>query len=304
MDRDLFTHFPVVLAVARHRSFAAAAAELGMGASAVSHVVKTVEKRVGIAIFARTTRSVALTEAGQSLLAAIGPAFADIEQAIERVGSERGLVSGLLRLNVPRLAIPMALRSVLGELALRHPGLTVEVICDDGLVDIVAGGFDAGIRLGEMIDQDMIAIRLTPPFKVVMVASPQYLAAKGCPDSIADLRRHNCIGFRQMSTGGLFAWDLRDAGHDIAVKVRGSVIVSDAVSSRDFALEGIGIAYLFEPLVRDDIRDGRLICILPEASITEPGLFVYFPRRYVDVPKLSAFIEIVRETSRSASRDG
>jgi DNA-binding transcriptional LysR family regulator len=295
MDRDLLIHLPVVLAVAARGGFAAAAAELGMSASAVSHAVKTVEDRLGLPLFARTTRSVALTEAGAAFAAAAGPAFVQIEETIERLRESKGRVTGLLRLNAPRVALPMALTPVIAEMTRRHPDLTIEVTSEDGLVDIVAGGYDAGVRLGEMIAGDMVAVRLTPPFKAVMVASPAYLGEHGRPNSIAQLQQHNCIGFRLVASGGVYAWELRENGSDVAAQVRGTVRVTDPLYARDLALAGVGIAYLFEPLVRADIRARTLRRILTESALEEPGLFLYFPRRASAAPKLRAFIDTARE---------
>lgn len=298
MDRDLLPHLPVLLAVARRRSFAAAAAELGMGASAVSHTVRTVEDRLGAPLFARTTRSVALTEAGEAFLAGIGPALAEIGEAMERLRAERGRVGGLLRLNAPRVALPLVLAPVLAVLARRHPDLTVEVASDDGLADIVGQGFDAGIRLGEMIAQDMVAMRLTAPFQAILVAAPGYVAERGRPEAVQALRQHNCIGFRLVTGGGVYAWELQEAGRDVAVDVRGTALVTDPTYARDLALAGIGVGYVFEPLVRADLREGRLIRLLEEASITEPGLFVYFPQRSAGVPKLRAFLDMAKDLLR------
>lgn len=297
MDRELLAHFPVVLAVAQRGGFAAAAAQLGMSPSAVSHAVKAVEDRLGMPLFARTTRSVSLTEAGQAFVAAIGPALADIQDAVEHLRADKGQVTGLLRLNVPRVALPLAINAVIVEMSRRHPQLTIEITSDDGLVDIVANGYDAGVRLGEMIAEDMVAIRLTPPFKAIMVAAPAYLAAHGEPDSIAGLARHNCIGYRLLGSGGVYAWELHDGGADVSARVSGSTRVTDPLHARELALAGVGIAYVFEPLVRDDLLQQRLRWILPDAAIEEPGLFLYFPRRASDTPKLRAFIEVVRELS-------
>jgi DNA-binding transcriptional LysR family regulator len=302
MDRDLLAHLPVVLAVARRGGFGAAAAELGMSPSAVSHAVKTVEDRLAAPLFARTTRSVALTQAGASLVASMGPALHEIEEAIERLRSDGGKVTGLLRLNAPRVALPIAITPVLAELAWRYPDLVVEIASDDALTDIVAGGFDAGVRLGGMIAQDMIAIRLTPPFKAIMVAAPSYIEAKGEPGAIGDLARHNCIGFRLVASGGLYAWDLREAGQDIAVAVKGSIVVTDPTYARELALAGAGIAYIFEPLVRAEIREGRLRQLLPQAAIEEPGLFLYYPRRASNALKLRAFVDVAREVLAPAAR--
>jgi DNA-binding transcriptional LysR family regulator len=316
MDRDLLPHLGIVLAVARRGGFAAAAAELGMSPSAVSHAVKMVEDRLRGPLFARTTRSVALTQTGEAFVASIGPALAEIQESLERLGAASGRISGLLRLNAPRIALPLAITPVVAALAWRHPDLVVEIVSDDALTDIVAGGFDAGVRLGGMIAKDMIAIRLTPPFKAIMVAAPGYIEAKGEPKTIDDLAAHNCIGFRQPASGGLYAWDLTRGGEDVSVAVKGTMLVTDPSYAKDLALAGVGIAYLFEPLARADIREKRLRWILPEAAVEEPGLFLYYPRRAANAPKLRAFIDMARETlaprpgsftppaaSPSASRD-
>jgi DNA-binding transcriptional LysR family regulator len=296
MQRDLLSHLPVVLAVARHGGFVPAAAQLGMSPSAVSHAIKTMEDGLGLPLFARTTRSVALTEAGAGFLASVGPALTAIEEAAERVRAGKGTVTGLLRLNVPRVALRMAITPVMAEMAWRHPDLTIELTMDDSLVDIVAEGFDAGVRLGEMIAEDMIAVRLTPPFKAIVVASPSYLEARGEPRSIADLRNHNCIGFRLATRGGIYAWALTgEDGNAVSTRIRGTVLVTDSLYTVDLALAGVGIAYVFEPMVRADIRDRRLRWLIPAASIEEPGLFLYFPRHASEMPKLRAFIDTARD---------
>jgi DNA-binding transcriptional LysR family regulator len=299
MDRNLLGHFPVVLAVAHRGGFAAAAAALNMSPSAVSHAVKTVEDRLGHPLFLRTTRSVALTEAGTAFVTAIGPALAAVEEGIERLRAARGKVTGLLRLNAPHLALPLAITPVIVALSRSHPDLSIEVASDEGLVDIVAAGFDAGVRLGEMIAQDMVAVRLTAPLRAIMVAAPRYLEMSGIPSSIAELAAHNCIGYRLVSSNAVYAWDLMDRGRDVALSVHGSVRVTDSLYARELALAGVGIAYLFEPLVREDLRAGRLQQVLPGASITEPGLFLYFPRAAGETPKLRAFIDTARQTLKT-----
>ena len=295
MDRGLLVHLPVVLAVAQRGGFAAASASLGMTASAVSHAVRQVEDRIGQPLFARTTRSVALTEAGRTLVAAIGPALADIGDGLERVRSIRGQASGHLRLNVPRIAVPMALAAVAAEMAVRHPEVTLEIVADDGLSDIVELGFDAGVRLGSMVVQDMVAVALTAPFRAIMVASPAYLARRGMPAAITALPLHNCIGFRLIKSGGLYAWEVQQQGQDTTVTTKGSAILSDSLQARDLALAGVGIAYIFEPLVRSDLAAGQLIAVLPEAAVEETGLFLYFPKRAALAPKLRALVEVIRE---------
>jgi DNA-binding transcriptional LysR family regulator len=306
MDRTLLPHLSIVLAVHRRGGFAAAAAELGMSASAVSHAVRTVEDHLGQPLFARTTRSVRLTEAGAGFIDMLGPAMGDIAEAVDRFGEAIGRVGGVLRINAPHVALPLAITPMVAEMSRRHPELVIEVASDDGLADIVAGGYDAGVRLGHTVAQDMVAVRLTPPFQAIMVATPRYLAAAGEPRNIAALAQHNCIGFRFVSSGGVYAWDLRDKGADVAVQVKGTVRVTNALYARELALADVGIAYIFEPLVRAELREGRLRQLLPRSAFDEPGLFLYFPRRAAQAPKLRAFVDLAREmlaaeTSRQAS---
>jgi len=284
-----------MLAVHRRRGFAAAAGELGMSASAVSHAVRAVEEQLGQPLFARTTRSVRLTEAGESFLRALTPAMSEIEDAVDGFGANFGRVGGVLRINAPHVALPMAITPLVAEMSRRHPDVEVEVTSEDGLADIVAGGYDAGVRLGHTVAQDMVAVRLTPPFKAIMVASPAYLASAGVPRSIAALARHNCIGFRFVTSGGTYAWDLLDRRAHVSVEVKGTVRVTNALYARDLALAGVGIAYIFEPLVRSELADGRLRQILPSSAFEEPGLFLYFPRRAAQAPKLRAFVDLAKE---------
>jgi DNA-binding transcriptional LysR family regulator len=298
MDRDLLAHLPVVAAVARHKGFTAAAAALNMSASAVSHAVKAVEDRLGEPLFARTTRSVSLTETGAKLIATIDAALEDIGVAVESLSAARGAVTGTLRINAPHSAFAMCLTRVIAELGWQHQRLTVEVHTNEAFVDIVAQGYDAGVRLGESVQQDMVTVRLTEPFDTIMLASPDYLRAKGEPQSLADLARHNCIGYRLQSSGALYEWDVVDNGKETKVATQGTVIVTDPTSARELALAGVGIAYAPEPMVREDLRSGRLKWVLPQAAIREDGLFVYFPKRASMAPKLRTFIDVARAVLR------
>lgn len=299
MERDLLSHLPIVVAVARRGSFAAAAAELGMSPSAVSHAVRLVEERLGEPLFARTTRSVSLTEAGEALIAVTEPALQDIGDRLERIRAIKGRPSGLLRINAGRIALHLALTPVLAAMAERYPNVSVEIFSDERLTDIVAEGFDAGIRLGEMIAQDMVAVRLTPPFKSIMVASPAYIGRRSRPKTLADLAGHNCIGYRLVRSQGLYKWDVVDDGKEVTIDTRGTAIVTESHSALELAIAGIGIAYMFEPLAREEIAAGRVVQILPESAIQEPGLFLYFPKRSAMSPKLRAFIDTAHEISRS-----
>jgi DNA-binding transcriptional LysR family regulator len=284
--------------VARRRGFAAAAGELGTSASNVSDAVRTVEERLGTPIFTRTTRSVSLTTAGEALVSVLAPAFQDIGAAWDQLRSKKTGASGLLRLNLSRVAPPLAVSRVIAVMGERYPDVTVEAFVDDALTDIAAAGFDAGVRLGEMIAEDMVAVRLTPPFQAIVVASPAYLDRYGAPRTAADLGRQHCIGFRQIAGGGLYRWDLQENGRDVQVDVRHAAIVNDALSAVDLGLAGVGLVYVFEPLVRHHLDAGHLVQVIPETAIMEPGLLLYFPRRSGMAPKLRAFIETARQVLR------
>jgi DNA-binding transcriptional LysR family regulator len=295
MDRDLLGHLPVVLAVARRGGFAAAAVELGMSPSAVSHAVRLVEERLGASLFNRTTRSVALSEAGRALIETASPALREIDEKFEQIRALKARVSGVLRINAPRIALPLVITPLAAALAKRYPDLVLEIDADDALSDVVGGGFDAGIRLGGFIAEDMATARLTAPLRTVLVASPAYLAERGRPKTISDLKDHNCIAFRLPSAGRIYRWELKDARRDVAIEVKGTAVINDSLLARDLALGGVGLAYTFEALVRADIATGRLTEVLPETALEEPGLFLYFPSRATSAPKLRAFIDVARE---------
>src|SRR6185295_8072619 len=294
MDRDLLAHLPVVVTVARQKGFAAAASALNMSASAVSHAVKAVEDKLGEPLFARTTRSVSLTEGGTKLIAVLDSALEDIGAAVESLNAARGSVTGTLRINAPHSAFAMGLTQVIARLAWEQPRLVVEVHTNEAFIDIVAQGYDAGIRLGEAVQQDMVTVRIVDPFDTIMVASPDYLQAKGEPRALADLAQHKCIGYRLQGSGRLYEWHVVDAGRETRVAPPGTVVITDAMAARELALAGVGIAYLSEPMVREDLRAGRLKWLLPESASHEDGLFLYFPRRASMAPKLRAFIEAAK----------
>jgi DNA-binding transcriptional LysR family regulator len=307
MDRDLLGHLPIIACVARHRSFAAAAAELGMSPSAISHAVRSVEDRLAIPLFARTTRSVSLTEAGARFVAGVEPALTDIEKTVEGLTAERGEVTGLLRIDAARVNFEMALTRILAKLAQQHPRLTVEVRTTQTSVDIVAQGFDAGIRMVRSIQQDMVTTRLTGSFKFILVASRDYLDSRGTPKSIADLHQHNCIhslvretrGIRSIASGVVFDWELIDGKKPTTVKTSGTALVTDTTEALSLALAGIGIAYVVEPLARRYVREGSLEWLLPQTAVEHDGLFLYYPRRASLAPKLRAFIDVAKKTLKS-----
>jgi DNA-binding transcriptional LysR family regulator len=267
-----------------------------MSPSAVSNAVRTVEDRLGIPLFARTTRSVSLTEAGVRFVAGVEPALTDIGHTVDGLTAERGEVSGLLRIDSPLFAFEMALPPILAKLAQEHPRLTVEVITGQMHVDIVAQGFDAGIRNRRWIHQDMVTVRLTGPYKNIIVASGSYLAARGAPKTIADLHQHNCIGFHSSSSGAIFDWELIDGNKPVVVKTSGTALVTGPMEAMSLVLAGVGIAYVAEPLARSHLSEGRLKWLLPQTAVEFGGLFLYYPRRASLAPKLRAFIDVARTT--------
>ena len=299
MDRDILAHLPIIVCVARRRAFVAAALELGMSPSAVSHAVRIVEERLGTPLFARTTRSVSVTEAGARFIAGIEPELVDINKAFEEVTSERGQVTGLLRIHAPRGVLDTMLIPVLARLATEHPRLTVEIRTAAFPGDIVAQGCDAGISLRRFIQQDMVTTRFGGPVKLILVASPDYLDVRAAPKSILDLRQHNCIGMRNIASGALFDWELIEGNKQIVVKPSGTVLVTDITEALSLALAGIGVAYVVELLARPHLRDGSLKWLLPETAFEQDGACLYYPRRASLAPKLSAFIEVAKKTLRS-----
>ena len=303
MDRDILAHLPIVLAVAQRKSFAAAAKQLGTTPSNVSHAVRLVEDRLGTPLFARSTRSVALTEAGQALFAQLAPAMDDIDRAWEGLRSRKGKPSGLLRINIPRVAQP-TLTPFISEMACRYPGVTVELYADDGLSDVVGEGFDAGVRSGDVIAADMVSVRLTPPFRVLVAASPDYVARHGKPTTIADLERHVLIGYRLISAKSLWRWEFQDKGRAVEFETKGPVIVNDTLHGIALAIAGVGIVCAWEPAACGPLADGRLVELLPQYAARKPGLFLYFPKRASLAPKLRAFITVARDIARNSANPG
>jgi DNA-binding transcriptional LysR family regulator len=237
-----------------------------------------------------------LTEAGTRFVAGVEPALTDIAHTVDGLTAEGGEVSGLLRIDSPLFAFEMALPPILAKLAQEHPRLTVEVITGQMHVDIVAQGFDAGIRNRRWIHQDMVTVRLTGPYKNIIVASGSYLAARGAPKTIADLHQHNCIGFHSSSSGAIFDWELIDGNKPVVVKTSGTALVTGPMEAMSLVLAGVGIAYVAEPLARSHLSEGRLKWLLPQTAVEFGGLFLYYPRRASLAPKLRAFIDVARTT--------
>jgi DNA-binding transcriptional LysR family regulator len=291
------------VAVARHRSFTAAATELGVTRSAVSQTIKGFEQRLGVALLARTTRDVGLTEAGAALYAELAPVIGTVGRAIERIAEYSGRPAGLLRLNVPHIAVPLVIEPILAGFLDKHPQVQLEIFCDDSLANILEDGFDAGIRLGEMVAQDMVSVRLTPPTRTVVIGSPAYFEMHGVPQRPEDLVRHDCVNYRQNSRGGLYRWEFQRNGEEFEIAVKGRVIANDTPMLMRCAVDGLGLVSHLESLVRPWIERGEMRTVLDEYSVGTPGFFLYFPARAQVLPKLRAFIEYAREDRTGRPRD-
>jgi DNA-binding transcriptional LysR family regulator len=281
-------------AVARERSFTRAAAQLGISASAVSHTMRALEERLGVRLLARTTRRVEPTEAGARLLAVIGPHFDGIEAEVAAIGDLRDKPAGTIRITTGIHAAESLLRPALARLLPDYPDIVVEISVNPGFVDIVADRFDAGIRLGETIAQDMVAVRIGPDMRMAVVASPAYLATRPAPAVPRDLATHGCINLRFPTHGGLYAWEFEQDARPVTVRVNGPLIVNDISLALKAAQDGLGIAYLPEAYVMPDIEAGRLTRLLERWCAPFPGYHLYYPSRRQQAPAFALFVEALR----------
>lgn len=294
----------VFLTVARHRSFSGAARELNVSTSAVSQAVKQLEEHLRVPLLTRTTRSVAPTDAGRRLLEMAGPALKQAAEALTEVAAKPGEVVGRLKISVGKQAAPFVIEPVLPTFRARHPRIDVEIVVEDRLVDIVAEGYDAGVRLSESIDRDMVQVRLTEEFRIVVIGSPEYLAKHGTPRKPEDLLDHECITFRMPTSGALYAWELERRGRTFRVPVRSGLVTNDALLSIAMVEQGMGLGFTFEPNVAEQIRTGRLETVLDAFAPMVPGHFLYYPSRAQSSPALRLFIEVARELLMPSKRSG
>lgn len=281
------------LAIATHRSFRKAAGELGVTPSALSHALQGIEERLGVRLINRTTRSVALTEAGERLYARVRPAFLDISDALEDLNAFRGQPMGTLRINAARQSAHLALLPVVARFLRAYPDVSVEVRVDDALTDIVAQGFDAGVRFGERIAGDMLAVPLGPKQRSAIVASPEYFERHARPKVPQDLRGLPCIRFR-FASGIYYRWEFERAGEEVLVEVDGPLTLNDQSAMVDAALAGVGLAYVFEAQVTSLLEQGRLVRVLEDWCPAYAGFFLYYPSRRQLPTALRAFVDFTR----------
>jgi len=280
--------------VAERRGFTAAAAELEVSPSALSQAIRQLETRVGVRLLNRTTRSVSLTEAGEAYLARVGPALGQVLEAGEELNVLQGRPAGTLRLNAARISTAMVLQPMLAGFLREHPHVQLELTTDEGFVDIVERGFDAGVRMGESLHRDMVAVPLGGPVTVAVVASPEYLRRVPAPRHPDELVRHNCVRVRFAGTGVIYKWEFQVDGRLVEYEVKGNLTISDTLFSLDAALEGVGLAYTFEQLALPHIRAKRLKRVLTSFSPTFPGFYLYYPSRSNQPTKLKALIEYAK----------
>lgn len=283
-----------VVAVANHRSFRAAASELGMSPSALSHAISSLEQRLGVRLFHRTTRSVALSDAGQQFLARVQPALREIDEALESASEQSESLRGTLRLNASRGGARHVLMPVVLEYLRRHPDMHVDLVTDDALVDIVAGGFDAGLRDLDTVPRDMVALPASREVSFVVVGAPRYFRGRSKPSKPAELSEHKCIR-RRWPSGAIYRWEFERRGRELSIDVSGSLTLDNDELMLEAALRGVGLAYLSSWQANSLIAAGRLIRVLEDWTPAYPGLHLHYSSQRQLRPALRAFIDVMRE---------
>jgi DNA-binding transcriptional LysR family regulator len=296
---DRFTGLSEFLAVAKHASFRAAGAELGVTSAAVSQAVRSLEARAGLPLFQRTTRNVALTEAGVRLLSRLWPAATEIGDAFDALGTLRERPIGNLRLSVPHIALDLVMLRVLPEFRKSCPEVTIEIDVNDAAIDLNEGRFDAGIRIGESIARDMVAVRITPEFRWLVVGAPMYFATRGRPRSPQDLTGHECIRYRFPTAQTVYRWQFQRKGREYSLDPPGAIIVNDHLAMIALAERGLGLAYTADLVAAPELESGKLDPVLAPHLPTKPGLFLYFPAKSQTQPKLRAFIDAATQIGRA-----
>jgi DNA-binding transcriptional LysR family regulator len=281
------------LRVAQHRNFRRAAADLGVTPSAIGQAVRALEARLGATLFTRTTRSVGLTEAGERFLERAKPAFEELVAASDVARDLGQRPTGLLRLSVPPSVGPILLEPLLASFCKAYPEVEVEIAASGELIDLAAQGFDAGIRMGQLIAADMVAVPLSPPFRFVIVGSPAYFERHGRPARPDDLRKHACLRLRR-SNGALATWLLNDKRRTLEIAVSGPLIANDFPTMLGAAVEGVGLGQVPEPIAAELVKSGKLVRVLEKFAPMTPGVFLYYPSRRQMMPKLRAFIDHVK----------
>jgi DNA-binding transcriptional LysR family regulator len=294
MRRENVSDLLAFLAVARERSFTKAGKKLGISQSALSHTIRGLEERLGLRLLTRTTRSVSPTEAGDRLLASVGSRFEEIEAELEALSELRDKPAGSIRITASENAASTILLPKLAHFLLQYPDIKVEIVIDYGLTDIVAQRFDAGVRSGEQVAKDMIAVRIAPDMRMAVVSAPSYFAQRSSPKKPQDLTEHNCINLRLPIHGGLYAWEFEKAGRELRVRVEGQLVLNATSQMLSAALAGVGLAYMPEQMVRAYIADGRLMRVLEDWCEPYSGYHLYYPSRRQSSPAFKLLVDALR----------
>ena len=294
MQRAHLDDLLAFLAVAREQSFTRGAAKLGVSQSALSHTMRGLEERLGVRLLTRTTRSVAPTEAGERLLHSIGPLFAEMEAELAALGELREKPAGTIRITATEYAADELLLPKLAQLLPAYPDIKVEIVIDYGLTDIVAGRFDAGVRSGEQVGKDMIAVRGGPDMRMAVVGAPSYFTARSLPEKPQDLIDHNCITLRLPTHGGLYAWEFEKDGRELRVRVAGQLTYNTTAQMMTAALAGLGLAYVPEGLAKPYVARGRLKRVLEDWCLPYSGYHLYYPSRRQPTPAFALLVGALR----------
>lgn len=292
-----FSELAAFIAVAEAGSFTRAAAKLGLSQSAVSYSVRMLEQKLGVRLISRTTRSLSLTDAGQRMLRNLRPSFENIENEIAAISALRDKPTGTIRVTTFRYAATSVLWPVVTKFLAEYPDIEMEIIVDEGLTDIVADRFDAGIRIGEQVQKDMIAIRVGPDLRMAVVGSPSYFAKRGVPETPRDLGNHLGVSYRQTTGGGLYAWEFERDGEELQVRMNGPLIMNDGLMLEAAALDGLALAYTFENQVAQYVEDGRLVRVLEDWCPPFSGYHLYYPSRRQHTAAFALFVEALRYRS-------
>ncbi len=293
MTTESYDQLAIFSVVARERSFTRAAAKLGMSQPALSRTMRNLETRLGLRLLARTTRSVSPTQAGEHLLRVVAPRFEEINTELAMLSEFRDKPAGKLRITAGEHAAITVLQPALAKILPNHPDIHIEVIVDYGLTDIVAEGYDAGVRLGEQVAKDMIAVRIGPDVRMAVVGSPAYFARHPRPKTPRDLIRHNCITIRLPTYGGIFPWEFEQKGDELNVRVEGQLVFNNIAMRLEAALKGLGLAYMPEDLVQSHIKADRLIRVLSDWCPPYPGYHLYYPSRRQSSPAFMVFRDVL-----------
>jgi DNA-binding transcriptional LysR family regulator len=289
-----FSELAAFIAVAEAGSFTRAAAKLGLSQSAVSYSVRMLEQKLGVRLISRTTRSLSLTDAGQRMLRNLRPAFDHIESEIAAVTALRDKPAGKIRITTFRYAAISVLWPVVAKFLAEYPDVEMEIILDEGLTDIVADRFDAGIRVGEQVQKDMVAVKIGPDLRMAVVGSPSYFANHKIPHTPRELGEHRGVSYRQTTGGGLYAWEFERDGEELQVRMNGPLILNDGLMLEAAALDGLALAYTFEDQVSKHVADGRLIRVLEDWCPPFPGYHLYYPSRRQHTAAFALFVEALR----------